>query len=133
MNRKNIVIGLITMCLPTWAMAETVALRCMYMQTTYDAPFMSQPEKRDCPESLCYYDVTFDSAGGTASVNGVAGHQLEITADDYVLTRSVSNRIVEGMDTAFFTINRQSLKFKSKKTTPPSVSVSAAGSCVAAQ
>ncbi|OMH39777.1 hypothetical protein BGP75_01610 [Motiliproteus sp. MSK22-1] len=67
--------------------------------------------------------------GGTGFINGSGGHAVNITNDSYVLTRSVKNGIVKGIDTSFITIERESLKFKIKKTTPPSVSVTATGSC----
>ncbi|WP_143820938.1 hypothetical protein [Motiliproteus sp. MSK22-1] len=129
MNKNSLVVTFLALCLSPWVAAETVKLRCVYTESSYDASFMSQSESRSCPESLCYYDIRFDMEGGTGFINGSGGHAVNITNDSYVLTRSVKNGIVKGIDTSFITIERESLKFKIKKTTPPSVSVTATGSC----
>ncbi|MEH6470955.1 MAG: hypothetical protein V7752_06855 [Halopseudomonas sp.] len=115
--------------LPSLAMAEPIALRCVYTQASFNAAYMSQAETRACPQSRCFYDLRFDTESGTGSVNAVEGYALTIDDSRYQLDRQAKNVIVGGVDSASFTVNRQDLRYSSIKSTPPGVSLETVGQC----
>ena len=119
----------IVICLPTWAVAEPLALRCVYTQASFNAPYMSQPETRICPQGRCFYDLRFDTQGTGGSVNAVEGYLLRVDDTGYQLQRQARNRIVEGMDSASFRVNKEDLSYRSIKSTPPGVRLKTTGQC----
>ncbi len=120
---------LLAMGLPGLALAEPMALRCLYTEVSFSAAYMSQPQTRGCPQGRCFYELRFDTAGTSGSVNAVEGYELRVDASHFQLQRQARNRIVAGTDSANFSINRQDLSYRSHKSTPPGVTLETAGQC----
>ncbi|MFT5722135.1 MAG: hypothetical protein ACI9W6_002459 [Motiliproteus sp.] len=115
--------------LPGFAVAEPLALRCVYTRVTFDAPHMSGPETRVCPQERCVYALRFDTEAAQGSVNGVEGYLLTVDDRHFTLRRQARNRIVGGVDSAYFSVNRNDLSYLSRKSTPPGVSLETRGQC----
>ncbi|MEH6824180.1 MAG: hypothetical protein V7629_09760 [Motiliproteus sp.] len=121
---------LLAASVPVLAIAEPIALRCVYTEVSFSAAYMSQPETRACPQSRCYYELRFDSAGAAEGrVNDVGGYTVTVEDSRYRLVRQAKNIVVGGMDRASFSINRDDLSYSSSKSTPPAVVLETSGQC----
>ena len=127
---KTMACGLLLLIsLPGLTLAEPMALRCVYTEVQFSAPYMSQPETRACPENRCFYELRFDTAGNLGSVNAVEGYELTVDEGFFQLQRQVKNVIVSGTDSGSFRVNSADLSYRSHKTTPPGVMLETTGQC----
>lgn len=120
-----------TLMITDLAVAESMGWKCTYTEASFNAAFMSQLEARVCPQAKCAYDIQVDTAAGTGSVNGTMGYTVESSPTRVVLRRNSENAVMGGLDTAVFSVDLETMSFKSKKTTTPSVTVSTKGVCSA--
>ncbi len=125
----KLTLGTLLLALPALTLAEPIALRCSYVTASYTASYMDKAESRACPKGRCYYDLRFDTATGSASVNGVEGYALTVTDTAYQLDRQKRNIVVGGMDRDHFVVNQTDLSYSSIKSTPPGVTLSTQGQC----
>ncbi len=131
--KKFCLISLIAgLSLPLAVQAESMSWRCIYTESTYSAAFMKTPQNRTCPPSRCYYDIEVDADSGVATVNGTRGYSVQRLQAMLLLSRTATNVVMGGTDTAEFRIDTESLNFEGRKTTTPSVTVTTAGQCSAA-
>ena len=100
---------LLLISLPGLTLAEPMALRCVYTEVEFSAPYMNQPETRACPENRCFYELRFDTSGNQGSVNGVEGYELTVGEGFFQLQRQVKNVIVSGTDSGSFVLIAQTL------------------------
>lgn len=133
---KKILLKLTLLALPlvsfgtSVAYAEEVQLRCFYTEVSYSAPFMPEPQVRECPESRCYYDISWDADTGAAMVNGL-DYSFSANAERVMLVREAENPVMGGIDKASFSIEQSSLAFRSIRLTSPDVKLTLEGQCEA--
>lgn len=124
------VFGLVVAVTSSTLMAEEVELNCSYTEVTYDAPFMTGPSTRQCPEQRCSYDISWNTDTGTALVNGL-NYQMSADPERVLLSRTVKNPIMGGVDKSTFSIMLESLKFRGIRHSAPDVKLSLNGHCIA--
>ncbi len=107
--------------------AEGMNYSCSYTQASYTAPFMKQPNIRNCPEGRCSYQVQINGSMGT--VNGVSGFGVDQSNSTIKLSRTAKDPVMGGMDTTVLTINKSDMTFTNVKTTTPSVTLTTQGTC----
>ncbi|MFT6915506.1 MAG: hypothetical protein ACJAWL_001815 [Motiliproteus sp.] len=128
--RKFTAFGLLLVIgLPGLAVAEPLALRCVYTSVTFNTPYLNRPETRECPEERCVYALRFDTEGTSGSVNAVEGYLISVDDRHFRLRRQARNRIVGGFDRASFSVKRNDLSYRSRKSTPPGVTLETSGQC----